>query len=75
MKNTRRDFVKTVSIGTIGTLGLGLAACSTDGSNKNQPDEKVVWPSDKLNLAFVGAAGRGRSNLNQLIKLDVNVVA
>ncbi|MBA7551060.1 Inositol 2-dehydrogenase/D-chiro-inositol 3-dehydrogenase [subsurface metagenome] len=75
MKNTRRDFVKTVSIGTIGTLGLGLAACSIDGSNKNQPDEKVVWPSDKLNLAFVGASGRGRSNLNQLKKLDVNVVA
>lgn len=52
-----------------------MAACSTDGSNKNQPDEKVVWPSDKINLAFVGASGRGRSNLNQLKKLDVNVVA
>jgi|GEM_PF-6042492 len=66
MKNTRRNFVKTVSIGTIGTLGLGMAACSTDSSRKKKSDEKMVWPSDKLNLAFVGAAGRGRSNLNYL---------
>lgn len=73
MKNTRREFVKTVSIGTIGTLGLGMAACTTDNAGKAAAGH--VWPSDKINLAFVGAAGRGRSNLNSLKKLDVNVVA
>jgi hypothetical protein len=35
MKNTRREFVKTVSIGTIGTLGLGLAACNTENAAKS----------------------------------------
>jgi len=74
MKNTRREFVKTVSIGTIGTIGLGLAACKTDNKGKKVA-EGIIWPSDKVNVAFVGAAGRGRSNLNRLKTLDVNVVA
>lgn len=73
MKNTRREFVKTVSIGTIGTLGLGLAACTTDNAGKAAANH--VWPSDKINLAFVGSAGRGRSNINGLKKHDVNIVA
>ena len=73
MKNTRREFVKTVSIGTIGTLGLGMAACRTDQAGK--AGEKPVWPSDKVNLAFVGVLGKGRDNLNRLTKLGINVVA
>ena len=75
MKTTRRNFVKTTSIGTLATLGLGLAACATGSNEEKQADEKQSWPSDRINLAFVGAAGRGRSNLRGLSKLDVNVVA
>lgn len=74
MNNSRRDFVRTVSIGTIGTIGLGLAACNTDNKGKKVADG-IIWPSDKVNIAFVGSAGRGRSNLNRLKDLDVNVVA
>ncbi len=75
MKTTRRDLVKTTSIGTLATLGLGMAACATGSNDEKQSDEKQSWPSDRINLAFVGAAGRGRSNLRGLSKLDVNVVA
>ncbi len=75
MKTTRRNFVKTTSIGTLATLGLGMAACATSGTDEKQSEEEQSWPSDRLNLAFVGAAGRGRSNLRGLSKLDVNVVA
>jgi predicted dehydrogenase len=66
---SRRDFTKTISIGSMGALVLGTAACAP-GEKKN---EKVVWPSDKLNIAFVGIAGRGGSNLKSL--KDQNVVA
>ncbi len=66
---SRREFTKTISIGSVGALVLGSASC-TPGEKKN---EKVVWPSDKLNIAFVGIAGRGGSNLKAL--QDQNVVA
>ena len=75
MKTTRREFVKTTSIGTLATLGLGLAACATGSNDEKQADEKQTWPSDRINLAFVGATGKGLSNLRGLSKLDVNVVA
>ncbi len=67
---SRRDFTKIISIGSFGTLALGATSCV--GNDKKQT-EPVVWPSDKLNLAFVGASGRGGSNLRQL--KDQNVVA
>jgi predicted dehydrogenase len=66
---SRRDFTKTISIGSVGTLILGAASCSRD----EKQDKKVVWPSDKINLAFVGIAGRGGSNLKGL--KDQNMVA
>jgi predicted dehydrogenase len=75
MKTTRRNFVKTTSIGTLATLGLGIAACASSGTDEKHSEEQQKWSSDNLNLAFVGAAGRGRSNLRGLSKLDVNVVA
>jgi len=75
MKTTRRNFVKTTSIGTLATLGLGMAACASGGTDEKQSEEPQKWSSDNLNLAFVGAAGRGHSNLRALSKLEVNVVA
>jgi len=67
---SRRDFTKIISVGSIGTLLLGAASCGV--KEKKQP-ESVVWPSDKINLAFVGIAGRGAHNLKNL--KDQNVVA
>jgi predicted dehydrogenase len=66
---SRREFTKTLSIGSVGTLVLGATACV----NNEQKTEAVVWPSDKLNIAFVGITGRGGSNLNAL--KDQNIVA
>ncbi len=59
---TRREFTKTISIGSAGTLILGAASCAP-GEEKT---ENVVWPTDKVNIAVVGIAGRGGSNLNAL---------
>ena len=67
---SRREFVKTISIGSVGTLLLGAASCVR---NEKKQDEPVVWPSDKINLAFVGIAGRGGSNMKGMI--DHNIVA
>jgi predicted dehydrogenase len=75
MNNTRRSFVKTMSLGTAGTLLLGTAACSNEIRAHNRSVRKYVWPSDKLNVAVVGVAGRGKSNINAIKDLDVNIVA
>ncbi len=75
MKNSRRSFVKTMSLGTAGTLLLGTAACTNEMRAHNRSVRKFVWPSDKLNVAVVGAAHRGKSNINAIKDLDVNIVA
>lgn len=67
---SRRDFVKTISIGSLGTLVLGAASCA--GKEQNQ-EEKTEWPSDKVNLAFVGIAGKGARNIQDMS--EHNVVA
>lgn len=67
---SRRDFTKIISIGSFGTLALGATSCV---SNDKKQNESVVWPSDKLNIAFVGIAGRGGASLRQL--KDQNIVA
>ncbi len=67
---SRRDFTKIISVGSFGTLLLGAASCSV--KDKKQP-AAVVWPSDKVNLAFVGVAGKGANNMKNLI--EQNIVA
>lgn len=66
---TRREFAKNISVGTIGTLALGAASCT----GKNKQSESVIWPSDKVNLAFVGISGKGGHNLKMM--KDQNIVA
>ena len=75
MNNTRRSFLKTVSIGSAGTLVLGTAACSNEIRAHNRSVSKYVWPSDRLNVAFVGIAHRGQSNLNAMKDQNINIVA
>jgi len=76
MKNTRRSFVKTMSIGTAGTFLLGTAACTPSAFAKhNRAVKKFVWPSDKLNVGVVGIAGRGNSNIRAMADQPVNIVA
>jgi N-acetyl-gamma-glutamylphosphate reductase len=67
---TRREFTKTISIGSFGTLLLGAASCGP--KEKKQPPA-IVWPSDKINIAVVGAAGQGAANIRRL--KDQNIVA
>lgn len=67
---SRRDFTKIISVGSFGTLMLGTASCGV--KEKKQP-QSVVWPSDKINLAFVGIASKGANNIKNL--LDQNIVA
>ena len=75
MRNSRRSFVKTMSIGTAGTLFLGSAACTTEMAKHNKAVSKIVWPSDRLNVAVIGVSHRGNSNINAIKDLDVNIVA
>ena len=68
---SRRDFTKIMSIGTIGTLGIGMYGCNSKDKKKQRT--VAIWPSDKVNLAFVGITGRGLKNLQAL--QDQNIVA
>lgn len=67
---SRRDFAKIISIGTIGTLAIGKYSCI---NKESKNDKHIIWPSDKLNLAFVGIQGRGARNIQALE--DQNIVA
>lgn len=75
MRNSRRSFVKTISFGTAGTLILGSAACTNEMRAHNRSVRKVVWPSDKLNVAIIGITHRGYSNIRAIRELNVNIVA
>lgn len=66
---SRRDFTKIVSVGSFGTLLLG-PSCAV---NEKKQKEAVVWPSDKVNLAYVGIAGKGGNNIKRIG--DQNIVA
>jgi len=67
---SRRDFTKIISVGSFGTLLLGAASCGV--KEKKEPGP-VVWPSDKVNLAFVGVAGKGGNNIKRIG--EQNIVA
>ena len=67
---SRRDFTKIISIGTLGTLGIGMYSCNR---NNEKQQSMAIWPSDKVNLAFVGINGRGLNNIQAL--QDQNIVA
>ncbi|MBT5427332.1 MAG: Gfo/Idh/MocA family oxidoreductase [Bacteroidetes bacterium] len=75
MKKSRRSFVKTLSVGTAGTLVLGSAACTSEMRKHNRQVSKVLWPSDRLNVAVVGITHRGYSNIRALKDQAVNIVA
>ena len=76
MNTSRRSFVKTVSIGTAGTILLGPAACTPSGFAKhNRSVKKFEWPSDRLNVGVVGVSHRGYSNIRAMADQPVNIVA
>src|SRR5262249_9539960 len=52
------------------------AACFTIVPRHVLGGAKFVAPSDKVNIALIGAGGRGRENLHELFKLsDAQVIA
>lgn len=76
MKNsyTRRQFVKSGIAGTalLATESLRPRMTAADVSEK--PIRRVA-ANDKVNVAVVGAGGRGADNLADLSRTDVNIVA
>lgn len=63
-KNTsgnRREFIKTVSTGTAGFMIMPRSVLGGKG---------YIPPSDKVNVALVGAGGQGRKNTESLLMLD-----
>jgi predicted dehydrogenase len=63
---SRRDFLKA---GALGGVGFWIAG----GAGADQPTRRP-GPNDRLNVAVIGAGGRGRDNLNAVAQTE-NVVA
>lgn len=61
MTTTRRDFIKA---------GASALTAATIVPRHVLGGPGFVAPSDKVNIALVGAGGQGRSNLRELFKLD-----
>src|SRR5690606_4811947 len=63
----RRDFVRT-------SLGVGMAAAISTSNRR------ILGANDRINLAFIGVGGRGRSLLREVMGIgeesnDVQVIA
>ncbi|MFA0753481.1 MAG: hypothetical protein IMHGJWDQ_001257 [Candidatus Fervidibacter sp.] len=61
---SRRDFVKAVTLGGVGLFML-----------RNPKAAFSYQANEKLNLAFVGAGGRGAALVDEFAKLGENIVA
>ena len=69
MNTTRRDFLKASTMATVGA-GFTIVSPHVLGGPNH------VAPSDKVNIAVVGAGGQGRSNIRDLFKQpDVQIIA
>src|SRR5579862_4149366 len=65
--NSRRNFIKTAGITSAGFMILPRHVLGGKG---------FVAPSDKLNIAAIGAGGKGNSDLSEFSKSPhVNIVA
>ncbi|MCX7005955.1 MAG: Gfo/Idh/MocA family oxidoreductase [Kiritimatiellaeota bacterium] len=65
---SRRDFLRG-SLLTAGAFAFGgCASFST-------PKPRVLKPGEKLNLAGIGAGGKGDSDISEMIKAGMNVIA
>ena len=67
---TRRDFTKTIALGS---LAPWLVGASSKAVAEQKQQRSAVRSSDKINLAFVGIAGKGANNIKAMS--DQNIVA
>jgi predicted dehydrogenase len=68
-KLSRRAFLAA----TTTTTAVALSSCTTTNSARVVP--KKVSPNEKINVAAIGAGGKGLSDILNCHKLDENVVA
>ncbi|MDX2245593.1 MAG: Gfo/Idh/MocA family oxidoreductase [Bacteroidia bacterium] len=59
--SSRRSFIKSTALATTGFMIVPRHVLGGPG---------FVAPSDKVNIALIGAGGRGTENLRELLKLD-----
>ncbi len=66
---TRREFIQKVATGTALAAGMGPSVFAYIRDYKSYP------PSDRLNVAAVGVAGRGKENIRLIHETGSNIVA
>jgi predicted dehydrogenase len=67
-ESTRRDFLKSAALAGAGVVFANAAGCSL-----LRPRPRYRSPNEKLNIACIGAGGRGGANVNAMS--EENIVA
>jgi predicted dehydrogenase len=69
-KNSRRNFVKTVATGTLAAAVVPSVLAEDQKKKKVVTTPPVKGPNDRLRIAVLGVNGRGKSHIEEIMKLS-----
>jgi predicted dehydrogenase len=69
-ENSRRNFVKTVATGTLAAAVVPSVLAQDPKKKKTAPAPAVKGPNDRLRIAVLGVNGRGKSHIEEIMKLS-----
>jgi predicted dehydrogenase len=69
-ENSRRNFVRTVATGTLAAAVAPSVLAEDQKKKKVAPAPTVKGPNDRLRIAVLGVNGRGKSHIEEIMKLS-----
>jgi predicted dehydrogenase len=69
-ENSRRNFVRTVATGTLAAAVVPSVLAQEQKKKKAAPAPAVKGPNDRLRIAVLGVNGRGKSHIEEIMKLS-----
>ena len=78
MENTRRSFLKKMTVAGLGTAGLAIAtnaAAANVAETQVQPKKKPAGKDDgKLRFGFIGTGSRCQEHINNVLAIEGNKI-
>jgi predicted dehydrogenase len=69
-EKTRRSFVKTIATGTLAAAVAPTVLAEDQKKKKVSPAPVVKGPNDRLRIAVLGVNGRGKSHIEEIMKIS-----